>query len=56
MVGKMEIEKETKIRELENLIKGMREDGEIFGLVSEDIERINKWANEIKKLNLEKNK
>ena len=35
------------ITELESLIKGMREDGEIFGLVCEDWAKISKWKKEI---------
>lgn len=37
------------IAELEQLIKGMKADGEIFGLVNEDYEKIKNWENKIHK-------
>ena len=48
--NKITMEKQKRISELKNLIKMMREDEEIFGLVREDREKISKWINEIVRL------
>jgi len=41
---------EKNIEYYENLIRMMREDEEIFGLVREDSEKINGWISEINRL------
>jgi len=43
-----------RIAYLEEAIKGMRADGEIFGLVGEDRDKINEWIKEIIKLKNDK--
>lgn len=40
----------NEIEELKEKIKRMKEDGEIFGLVSEDYNKINQWKIKIKEL------
>lgn len=52
MKNKEEIKE--RIEYLENAIKNMRSDEEIFGLVNEDRAKINEWIKEISLLNIKK--
>ena len=43
-----------RIVRLQSLIQNMKDDGELFGLVGEDIDKIRKWKDEIAVLQSQK--